>query len=238
MSEVKKAYQWFTNHTLLGQHCKLGASLSVTFISRGRTVWQCVCYDSSVSWVTCDQKVIPQQVRQWASRLGISRKSRHIELKHLWIQDIFQWRSHLTRESGDSSQPVRCSHEVCSSCSLGQHLPKLNLFKDPGLSQVHKYCSGAEKIKKVKLVKEDVSNHAHADLSKAYQQACSQRQGQICMLDLFRISKKFLPINSEKRQSESGRSFAPPLRRGSETQIQETQAIQVVQIVITYSFRD
>ena len=58
---------------------------------------------------------------------------------------------------------------------LGQHLPKLNLFKEPALSQVFKYGLGVEKIKALKSEKEDVTvkqktnfsaNHV---LSRVYQ---------------------------------------------------------------------
>ena len=71
-----------------------------------------------------------------ASRLGISRKSKHIELRHLWIQDILS-------EGVMSLEKIRAHHnpsdflpKFVQASVLGQHLPKLNFFKDHSLSQV------------------------------------------------------------------------------------------------------
>ena len=53
-----------------------------------------------------------------ASRLGISRRSKHIELKYLWIQDeVNQGRQIGAQEGRNSLQSIRCSHKVCSSFS-------------------------------------------------------------------------------------------------------------------------
>ena len=98
--------------------------------------------------------------------------------------------------------------EFAQAAVLGQHLPKPNLFKDRSLSQVHRYCSGVEKIKTVKRLKEGVNNYAHALLSKAYQQVCGQRQGnsvrgQICMLVFhsFRITDSSGDAHSRNQRS-------------------------------------
>ena len=61
------------------------------------------------------------------------------------------------------------------AATLGQRLPKLNPFRDSRVSQVHKYCSGVEKLNAIKYVK---ACRAHAVLSKVNQQVCSRRQGQ------------------------------------------------------------
>ena len=56
--------------------------------------------------------------KSMASRLGMSRRSKHVELKYLWIQD--GQRRHIGAQKGGSSfQPIRCSHKVCFSFSIG-----------------------------------------------------------------------------------------------------------------------
>ena len=130
-----------------------------------------------------------------ASRLGISRKSKHIELKHLWIQDVLSEGIISLEKVGTHHNPSDVLTKFVQAAVLGQHLPKLNLFKDPALSQVFKYGLGVEKVKIVKSEKEHVTVKGNANfsanhvLSRVYQQACSQHhgqrfvQGQVCMLN-------------------------------------------------------
>ena len=138
-----------------------------------------------------------------ASRQGISRKSKHIGLKHLWIQAIFS-------EGVISLEKVRTHHNPsCSRSSLKLlflvSISRGSTFKDSSLSQVYKYCSSVEKIKTVKLIKEDVSVNAHTILSRANQQACNQNQGQrfsqgqICMLDIDNARSLYLCVASRER---------------------------------------
>ena len=119
-----------------------------------------------------------------ASRLGISRRLKHSGLKHLWIQDVLSEGIISLEKVGTHHNPSDVLTKFVQAAVLGQHLPKLNLFKDPALSQVFKYGLGIEKIKTVKSEKEDVrvkektnlsANHV---LSRVCEQACSQHQGQ------------------------------------------------------------
>ena len=128
----------------------------------------------------------------------------------LWIQDILSEGVISLETVGTHHNPSDVLTKFVQAAVLGQHLPKLNLFK-ASLSEVHKYCSGVEKIKAVKLVKEDVCNRAHAVLSKVYQQvrfnikAIQSDVRFVCWISiLFRISRRFSPKDSEKRSSESG----------------------------------
>ena len=81
-----------------------------------------------------------------ASHLGISRKSKHVELKHLWIQDIFFQGVISLEIAGTRSTPTDMLTEFVQAAALGQHLLKFNLFKDPHLSQVRSYsmCKAAQ----------------------------------------------------------------------------------------------
>ena len=82
-----------------------------------------------------------------ASRLGISRKSNYIELKHLWIQDILSEGIIWLEKVGTHHNPPDVLTKFVQAAVLGQHLPKFNLSKDSSLLQAFKYCSGVEKIK-------------------------------------------------------------------------------------------
>ena len=122
-----------------------------------------------------------------ASHLGISRKSKHTELRRLWIQGFLS-EGAISLERWEL---ITIHQDVLTkfvqAAVLGQHRPKLNLFKDSHLFQVHKYCSVVEKLNAVKYVKADQACRAHAVLSKVYQQVCGQRQGQrfFCKLTWF-----------------------------------------------------
>ena len=104
-----------------------------------------------------------------ASRLGISRKPKHIELKHLWIQDILSEGVISLEKVGTHHNPTDVLTKFVQTAVLGQHLPKFNLFKDSSLSQVRKYCAGVEKIKAVRLLKEDISKFAVNNKFSAFQ---------------------------------------------------------------------
>ena len=92
-----------------------------------------------------------------ASRLGISRKSKQIELKHLWIQDVLSEGIISLEKVGTHHNPSDVLTKFVQAAVLGQHLPKLNLFKDPALSQAFKYGLGVEMVKTVKSKEKDVN---------------------------------------------------------------------------------
>ena len=84
-----------------------------------------------------------------ASRLGTSRKSKHIELRHLWGKPIFSEGVMSLEKVGTHHTPSDVLTKFVQTSVLGQHLPKLNVFRDQSLSQVFKFCAGIEKIKPV-----------------------------------------------------------------------------------------
>ena len=98
-----------------------------------------------------------------ASHLVISRKPKHIEPKHLWIQDILSEGVITPEEVETHHSSSDVLTKFVQAAVLGQHLPKLNLFKDPSLSQVRKYCS---------VVGEDQG-------SQAFQGRCQQKRTRI-----------------------------------------------------------
>ena len=158
-----------------------------------------------------------------ASRLGTSRKSKHIELKHLWIQDVLSEGIISLEKVGTHHNPSDSEllTKFVQAAVLGQHLPKLNLFKDPALSQVFKYGFGVEKAKIVKSEKEaatvkgnanDSANHV---LSRVYQQACSQHHGQRFVEGQFKDQREILTQKFRIASTRLRRAFTPPLRRGS-----------------------
>ena len=66
-----------------------------------------------------------------ASRLGISRRSKHIELKYLWIQDEIKEGKLELKKVGTHFNPSDILTKYVPASVLGQHLPRLNIFKVP-----------------------------------------------------------------------------------------------------------
>ena len=91
-------------------------------------------------------KMDSSAAKTMASRLGISKKSKPIELRHLWIQDILSEGVMSLEKVGTHHNPSDVLTKFVQASVLGNHLPKLNLFKDPSVSQVFKVSSGVVKI--------------------------------------------------------------------------------------------
>ena len=64
-----------------------------------------------------------------ASRLGISRRSKHIELKYLWIQDEVKEGELELKKVGAHFNPSDVLTKYVPASVLGHHLPHLNIFK-------------------------------------------------------------------------------------------------------------
>ena len=114
--------------------------------------------------------------------------------------------------------------------ALGQHLPKLNLFKDHSLSQVFKFCAGAEKLKAIhrshKTIKE--AHCTDQRLARLYHQVCDQHQGQVCMINFeaFQDHQDFMTQQFKSASSKIRRAFTPPPRRGSESNHSDHSDVQ------------
>ena len=67
--------------------------------------------------------------RSMASSLGISRRSKHIELKCLWIQDEIKEGKLELKKVGTHFNPSDVLTKYVPASVLGQHLPHLNIFK-------------------------------------------------------------------------------------------------------------
>ena len=78
-----------------------------------------------------------------------------------------------------------CSHNSFRQQSWVNNLQKLSLFKNPCLSQVHKYHA-----------QEDHDSRPHADVAQVYHQVSSQHQGnkslqgQLCMFHMATIQQR------------------------------------------------
>ena len=64
-----------------------------------------------------------------ASGLGISRRSKHIELKYLWIQDEAKECKLELKKVGAHFNPSDVLAKYVPASVLGQHLLRLNIFK-------------------------------------------------------------------------------------------------------------
>ena len=67
--------------------------------------------------------------KSMASRLGISRRSKHIELKYLWIQDEIKEGKLELKKVGTHFNPSDVLTKYVPASVVGQHLPRLNIFK-------------------------------------------------------------------------------------------------------------
>ena len=68
--------------------------------------------------------------KSMASRLGISRRSKHIELKYLWFQDEIKEGKLELNKVGTHFKPSDVLTKYVPASVLGQHLPRLNISKD------------------------------------------------------------------------------------------------------------
>ena len=153
-----------------------------------------------------------------ASRLGISKRSKHIELKHLWIQDILSEGIMSLEKVGTHHNPSDILTKFVQAPVLGNHLPKLNLFKDPSLSQVCKFSSVGQAADLHKERKE--CQAADQRLSRLHQ-VCAQHQGQVCMIsfEAFQGQQDLVIQQFRSASRRIQRTFTPPpSRRGSENQ--------------------
>ena len=155
-----------------------------------------------------------------ASCLGISRKSKHIELRHLWIQDVLSEGIMSMEKVGTQHNPSDVLTKFVQASILGQHFPKFNLFKDHSLSRLFKVCAGVEKLKAVhrnpRAVKE-----AHCPdqrLARLYHQVCDQHQSQVCVINFEGIQnhQDFMIQRFKSASIKIRRVFIPRPRRGSD----------------------
>ena len=77
----------------------------------------------------------------------------------IWIQDILS--EEVISLVRTHTYPSNVLTMLVQFAVLGQHLPKLNLFKDPHLSQGHSSSLGVNQLNGVKHVKDDPSGRAH-----------------------------------------------------------------------------
>ena len=152
-----------------------------------------------------------------ASRLGISKRSKHIEFKHLWIQDILSEGVMSLEKVGTHHNPSGILTKFVQASVLGNHLPKLNLFKHPSLSQVFKVSS----IVRVHGLRSHRGSHVEDQRLARLHQVCAQHQGQICMInfEVFQNQQDLVIQRFRSASSRIRRVFtSPPPRRGSENQ--------------------
>ena len=162
-----------------------------------------------------------------ASRLGISRKSKHVGLRHLWIQDVLSEGVISLEQVGTHHNPSDVLTKFVQVASLAQHLRKLNLFKDSHVPQVR------EKLNSIKRVTEEQACRAHTVLSNVYKQVCGQHQGrrfsqdQICvfLLDSFSDQQEALTQHFAKHHFGRKEHSRHLLVEGASIQSQEIQRV-------------
>ena len=144
-----------------------------------------------------------------ASRLGISKKSKHIELRRLWIQDILSEGVMSLEKVGTHHNLSDVLTKFVQSSVLGNHLPKLNLFKDSSLAQVFKVSS----IAQVQGFHRDHrGSHVEDQRLARLHQVCAQHQGQVCMIN-FEALQDQQDVMIQRFRSASSRirrAFTPP----------------------------
>ena len=193
---------------------------------------------SSTSSRNSHQRFFPEKVKitlktdlsagkMMASRLGISKKSKHIELKHLWIQDILSEGVMSLEKVGTHHNPSDIFTKFVQASALGNHLPKLNLFKDSSLSQVFKVSS----VVQVQDFHRDHRAGQVADQRLArLHQVCVQHQGQVCVINFeaFQGQQDFMVQRFKSASRRIQRAFTPPpSRRGSENQDSSHSDVQM-----------
>ena len=166
-----------------------------------------------------------------ASRLGISRKSKHIELRHLWTHDILSEGVMSLEKAGTHHNPSDVLRKFVQASVLGNHIPKLNLFKDHSLSQVFKVGSGVAKITSVQGSHRAVRESHDKDqrLARLYHQVCdqaAQHQGQVCMIN-FEAFQDHQDFTVQRFESASGRTI-----EHSHHLLVERAKIQVTQVIL------
>ena len=157
-----------------------------------------------------------------ASRLGISKRSKHIELKHLWIQDILSDGIMSLEKVGTHNNPSDILTKFVQASVLGNHLPKLNLFKDSSLSQVFK-VSSAVRV-------HGLQSHVEDQRLERLHQVCAQHQGQVCMInfEVFQDQQDLVIQRFKSASRRIQRAFTPPpSRRGSENQDSSHSDVQM-----------
>ena len=160
------------------------------------------------------------------SRLGISKNSKHIELKHLWIQDILSEGVMSLEKVGTHHNPADILTKFVQASVLGNHLPKLNLFRDSSLSQVFKVSS----IVRVHGLQSHRGSHVEDQRLARLHQVCAQHQGQVCMInfEVFQNQQDLVIQRFRSASSRIRRAFTPPPpRRGSENQDSSHSDVQM-----------
>ena len=160
-----------------------------------------------------------------ASRLGISKRSNHIELRHLWIQDFLSEGVMSLEKVGTHHNPSDILTKFVQASVLGNHLPKLNLFGDSAVSQVVKVSSIVH-VHGLQSHRE--SQVADQRLSRLHQ-VCAQHQGQVFMINFeaFQGQQDLVVQRLKSASRRIQRAFTPPPpRRGSENQDSSQSDIQ------------
>ena len=130
------------------------------------------------------------------------------------------------KKVGTHHNPSDVLTKSVQSSVLGNHLPKLNLFRDSSLSQVFKVSS----IVSVHGLHSHRGSHVEDQRLAQLHQVCAQHQGQVCVIN-FEVFQNQQDLVIQRFRSASGRirrAFTPPPpRRGSENQDSGHSDVQV-----------
>ena len=180
------------------------------------------------------------------------------EVKAYWTQAFVDSRCslrrhHLTWKGGNTSQSIRCGYEVRSSCRSRSASPKkLNLFKDPALSQVFGRGFIVEKVKKQSSQRRKMSIKGNANFNAItyFQEYVNKLPVNTTVSALFKvrfvcsisihlkIRERFFLRLSGMLQLDSGEHSHRLCVEGACCQSQEILVTQAFKMKTIYSFED
>ena len=112
--------------------------------------------------------------KSMASRLGISRRSKHIELKYLWIQDEIKEGKLELKKVETHFNPSDILTKYVPASVLGQHLPQLNIFKVPSQRSNQFFCQHTHVNQfSVHPTLSHPQHHLHRSRRRRCQSSCS-----------------------------------------------------------------
>ena len=142
-----------------------------------------------------------------ASRLGVSRRSKHIELKYLWIQDEIKEGKLELKKVGTHFNPSDILTKYVPASVLGQHLPRLNIFKVPSQRSNQFFCQHTQ-VNQFRV--HPTLSHPQHQLHRSRRRRCQSS----CSLSTLIIKSIF--VTDSVKHHEASEEFSHLLVEGAE----------------------
>ena len=163
--------------------------------------------------------------RSMASRLGISRRSKPIELKYLWIQDEVK-EGKLQQEGWSSLQSVRCSHKICSSISSRSTSSSFEILQGQ-----------FRKVKISSVISKTSSKFIPPSLSHPQHHRSRRRRCQSsCSPSTTMMLKKNFDSGSDRLQ-EASKEFSHLLVEGAEIKEIRVFTVIIMSLIVIQKFK-